>query len=141
MVILQFFADAGDDASGSSEKRPCARNLDWKEDGDALSIVAYVYYRGCGGELSDELVAQHTGQLIGNYMARLNEILVLAEMRRFGLQPYTIKIVNAQLPRPTSEPTVSKVPSLEIAVAPGGPSKLQIGCAQSVVASGEGNWC
>jgi hypothetical protein len=34
-------------------------------------------------------------------------------MELFGLQPWTIKIVNAQLPGPASLPTLNEVPSIQ----------------------------
>ena len=58
---------------------------------------------------------KHPKQLFGNYTLRLNEIAILDEMKKFGLQPYTIKVVNAQVP-PSGTPVLSKVPSLQIAI-------------------------
>jgi len=102
-------------AAAGDQKKPCALGLEYKEDGDAVSIVASVYFATCNPRDYGRFVQNGAGQLLGNYSARLDETLVLEEMKQFGLQPYTIKVVNAQVPH-TVVQTLSKVASLQIAI-------------------------
>lgn len=102
-------------AAVDDQKKLCALGFESKEDGDAVSIVASVYFANCNPRDFGRFVQNGAGQLLGNYSARLDETLVLEEMKQFGFQPYTIKVVNAQVPR-TVVQTVSKVPSLQIAI-------------------------
>jgi len=102
-------------AAVDDQKKPCALGFESKEDGDAVSIVASVYFASCNPRDFGRFMQNGAGQLLGNYSARLDETLVLEEMKQFGFQPYTIKVVNAQVPR-TVVQTVSKVPSVQIAI-------------------------
>jgi hypothetical protein len=102
-------------AAVDDQKKPCALGFESKEDGDAVSIVASVYFASCNPRDFGRFVQNGAGQLLGNYSARLDETLVLEEMRQFGFQPYTIKVVSAQVPH-TVVQTLSKVPSLQIAI-------------------------
>ena len=102
-------------AAVDDQKKLCALGFESKEDGDAVSIVASVYFANCNPRDFGRFLQSGAGQLLGNYSARLDETLVLEEMKQFGFQPYTIKVVNAQVPR-TVVQTVSKVPSVQIAI-------------------------
>lgn len=102
-------------AAIDDQKKPCALEFQYKEDGDAVSIVASVYFANCNPRDFGRFVQNGAGQLLGNYSARLDETLVLEEMKQFGFQPYTIKVVNAQVPHPVVQ-ALSRVPSLQIAI-------------------------
>jgi len=102
-------------AAVDDEKKPCALGFEYKEDGDAVSIVASVYFANCNPRDFGRFVQNGAGQLLGNYSARLDETLALEEMKQFGFQPYTIKVVNAQV-TDTVVQALSKVPSLQIAI-------------------------
>jgi hypothetical protein len=102
------------DAVPSTQQRPCALKLDYKDDGDSVSIVASLFFGVCDTEDSRQLAHNHPEQPLGKYSARLDESVVLEEMKQFGLQPYTIRVVSAQIPHPVGPPTFSNVPSLQI---------------------------
>lgn len=106
----------GKEVAAGDEKKVCALGLEYKEDGDAVSINASLYLGDCSDTSAWSRSAEsHPSQPLGNYLVRLDETIVLEEMKQFGLQPFTIKVVNAQLPHPDA-PAVSKVPSLQISV-------------------------
>jgi hypothetical protein len=104
------------DAAPSTQQTPCALKLDYKDDGDSVSIVASLFFGVCDTEDSSQLAHNHPGQPLGKYSGRLDESVVLEEMKQFGLQPYTIRVVSAQIPHPVGPPTFSHVPSLQIEI-------------------------
>ncbi len=76
----------------------------------SASIVFGAFDNNSG---SGPMMADHTKQYIGTYSLHPNESVVLQEMEQFGLQPWTIKIVNAQLPTSIGLPTINEVPSIQ----------------------------
>ncbi|OLB27617.1 MAG: hypothetical protein DMG41_19910 [Acidobacteria bacterium] len=95
-------------------EKPSAIKLVCKVDGDAVEITASVFFGPLGKTDDTPLSLQgHPQQKIGTYSPHLNESIVLHEMEQLGLQPWTIKIVNAQLPNPGTLPTVNEVPSIQ----------------------------
>ena len=104
----------GHEAGNSEKTEPSAIELVCKVDGDAVAITATAVFGpfdktgNMGGSLQG-----HPQQKIGTYSPHVNESIVLREMEQFGLQPWTIKIVNAQMPTPASLPTVNEVPSIQ----------------------------
>lgn len=97
-----------EDTADSKEKKPCAVNLELHEDGDAVSIAASLFFEACDPDHSLEWRQKHPGQAIRKYSMHLNETVALDEMKQFGLQPYTLKIVNAQIPNPAGPPPSAK---------------------------------
>jgi hypothetical protein len=88
--------------------------LAYHEDGDAVAITASVVFGAFDNNSgSDPMAADHPKQEIGTYSLHPNESVVLQEMGAFGLQPWTIKIVNAQLPTSIGLPTINEVPSIQ----------------------------
>jgi len=103
----------GHDAGNSEKNQPSAVKLVCKVDGDAVAITATAVF-GPFDKTDTSLSLQgHPQQKIGTYSPHLNESIVLREMEQFGLQPWTIKIVNAQLPTPVSLATLNEVPSIQ----------------------------
>jgi len=103
----------GHDAGNSEKTQPSAVKLVCKLDGDAVAITATAVF-GPFDKTDTSLSLQgHPQQKIGAYSQHLNESIVLREMEQFGLQPWTIKIVNAQMPTPASLPTLNEVPSIQ----------------------------
>lgn len=102
----------GHEAGNSEKTEPSAIELVCKVDGDAVAITATAVFGPF--DKTDTGVSRqgHPQQRIGTYSPHLNESIVLREMEQFGLQPWTIKIVNAQMPTPASLPTVNEVPSI-----------------------------
>jgi hypothetical protein len=88
--------------------------LAYHVDGDAVAITASVVFGAFDNNSgSDPMKADHPKQDIGTYSLHPNESVVLQEMEQFGLQPWTIKIVNAQLPTSAGLPTINEVPSIQ----------------------------
>jgi hypothetical protein len=88
--------------------------LAYHVDGDAVAITASVVFGAFDNNSGlDPMKADHPKQDIGTYSLHLNESVVLQEMEQFGLQPWTIKIVNAQLPTSAGPPTINEVPSIQ----------------------------
>ncbi len=82
--------------------------------GDAVAITASVVFGTFDNNPgSDPMAADHPKQDIGTYSLHSNEFVVVQEMEQFGLQPWTIKIVNAQLPTSAGPPTINEVPSIQ----------------------------
>ena len=103
----------GHDAGNSEKTQPSAVKLVCKVDGDAVAITATAVF-GPFDKTDMSLSLQgHLQQKIGTYSPHLNESIVLREMEQFGLQPWTIKIVNAQMPTPASLPILNEVPSIQ----------------------------
>jgi hypothetical protein len=93
-----------------------AVELEYKMNGDMVEITASVVFgpldeRGPNGSLEGR-----STQSIGTYSARLAESIVLDKMEDLGLQPWTITVVTAQLPHPTSLGNVSRVPSIQVEI-------------------------
>src|ERR1700721_321564 len=103
----------GHDTGNSEKPQPSAVKLECKVDGDAVAITATAVFGAF--DKTDTSLSQHGHPLqkIGMYSQHLNESIVLREMELFGLQPWTIKIVNAQLPTPISLATVNEVQSIQ----------------------------
>lgn len=100
------------EAGNAETTEPSAVELVCKVDGDAVAITATVVFGPFDKTDTSPLLKGHQQQKIGTYSPHLNESIVLQEMEQFGLQPWTIKIVNAQMPTPASLPTVNEVPSI-----------------------------
>jgi len=112
-----FFSPAlhqlpGDGARNPEKRKPSAVELVYKMDADAVAITASVVFGPFDPTDTSVSLQGHPKQEIGTFSSRLNESIVLREMEQFGLQPWTIKIVNAQMPGPTSLPTLNEVPSI-----------------------------
>ena len=103
----------GHDAGNSENARPSAIKLVCKVDGDAVGITASVVFGPFDQTDTSLSMEGHIQHAIGSYSLHLNESIVLREMEKFGLQPWTIKIVNAQLPTPAGLPTLNEVPSIQ----------------------------
>src|SRR5882762_6049926 len=88
--------------------------LAYHVDGDAVAITASIVFGAFDNNSgSGPMMADHPKQDIGTYSLHPNESVVLQEMEQFGLQPWTIKIVNAQLPTSAGPPTINEVPSIQ----------------------------
>jgi hypothetical protein len=98
-------------ASNPGKRRPSAVELACKMDGDAVAITASVAF-GPFDPTSVSLEG-HPKQEIGTFSSHLDESIVLRGMEQFGLQPWTIKIVNSQMPGPASLPILNEVPSIQ----------------------------
>lgn len=94
-------------------EKPSALGLEYKEEGDSVSVVASLYFGQPSGQIDD--ISKHPHQQIGNYSLHLEESVLLEEMKPFGVQPVTVKVVSARAPRSHIQ-AVSKVPGLQIAV-------------------------
>jgi hypothetical protein len=103
-----------EDALSTVQNMPCALRLEYKEVEDAVSVVAFLEY-SCPGSQEDTENGKHPRERLASYSLRLGQSVVLGEMRRFGVQPYTIQLVSATV-APSSVPTISKVPSLALQV-------------------------
>jgi hypothetical protein len=103
----------GRDAGSSEKNQPSAVKLECRVDGEAVAITATAVF-GPFDKTDTSLSLQgHPQQKMGMYSPHLNESIVLREMEQFGLQPWTIKIVNAQLSTPVSLATLNEVPSIQ----------------------------
>jgi hypothetical protein len=117
-IDSMFFFDpslhplSGHDAGDSEKTQPSAVKLVCKVDGDAVAITATAVFGPFDKTDTNISLQGHPQQKIGTYSPHLNESIVLREMEQFGLQPWTIKIVNAQLPTPVSLATLNEVPSI-----------------------------
>jgi hypothetical protein len=103
-----------EDALSAVRTLPCALRLEYKEEEDAISVVASLDYF-CPGNQQDTENVKHPKETLASYSLRLGQSVVLEEMRRFGVQPYTIMLVSATA-APSSVPTINKVPSLALQV-------------------------
>jgi hypothetical protein len=103
----------GHEAGNSEETEPSAVELICKVDGDAVAITATAVFGPFDKTDTSVSLRGHPQQKIGTYSPHLNESIMLREMEQFGLQPWTIRIVNAQMPTPASLPTVNEVPSIQ----------------------------
>jgi hypothetical protein len=102
--------------ANNGSARGSAIELEYKLNGDVVAISASVVFapldeRGPNGSLEGR-----STQSIGTYSAGLDESIVLGKMEDWGLQPWTIKVVTAQLPRPTSLGNVTRVPSIQVEI-------------------------
>jgi len=103
----------GQDFRDSEKTRPSAIKLLCRVNGDVVEITASVFFGPLGKTEPPLLLQDHPQQKIGTYSPHLNESIVLQEMEQLGLQSWTIKIVDAQLPNPGTLPTVNEVPSIQ----------------------------
>jgi hypothetical protein len=101
--------------TADAKKNPAsAFMLAYHVDGDAVAITASVVFGAFDNNSgSDPMTADHPKQYIGTYSLHPNESVVLQEMEQFGLQPWTVKIVNAQLPTSAGPPNINEVPSIQ----------------------------
>ena len=104
---------SGGDTLDSAKQHPSAIKLVCKTDGDSVVTVATLVFGPFDANGPTLDLASHPQQLLGTYSARLSESFVLEAMRQFGVRPWTIKIVNAQMPNPANLPTVNEVPSIQ----------------------------
>jgi hypothetical protein len=119
--------------AGNSEKtEPSAVELVCKVDGDAVTITATVVFGPFDNTDTRVSLQGHPQQKIGTYSPHLNESIVLRDMEQFGLQPWTIKIVNAQMPTPASLPTVNEVPSIQPEIPGKDREGYRVGVAQVI---------
>src|SRR6202008_1057974 len=101
-------------AADAKKNLASALMLAYHVDGDAVAITASVVLGAFDNNSgSDPMAADHPKQEIGTYSLHPNESVVLQEMGQFGLQPWTIKIVNPQLLTPIGLPTINEVPSIQ----------------------------
>jgi len=117
-IDSMFFSPAlhqlpGYGARNPEQRKPSAVELVCKMDGDAVAITASVVFGPFDPTETSVSLQGHPKQEIGTFSSHLNESIVLREMEQFGLQPWTIKVVNAQLPGPASLPTLNEVPSVQ----------------------------
>ena len=102
------------------ENRPeCAIELKYAISGDLLVITAAIYSGVTDlANANPDVLAKLPGQKVGEYSGRMGDSVTLSDMRKFGLEPVTLKIVSPEpdssAPRPK---TVSKVPSIQIDLA------------------------
>ena len=101
-------------AEATGQEKPTALGLEYKEDGDAVSFIASFYFGPPAARIDD--LYRHPHRQIGNFSLRLEESVVLEEMKPFGIQPVSIKVVSSRAPRSDIQ-VMSKVPGLQIAVA------------------------
>ena len=106
-------SEPGHEAGNVEKTEASAIELVCKLNGDAVALTATVVFGPFDIANSSPSLEGHATQKIGTYSLHLNESIVLQEMEQFGLQPWTIKIVNAQVPTPDSLPTVNEVPSIQ----------------------------
>jgi len=97
----------------AAKGKPSALGLEYKEDGDAVSVVASLYFDYSTAKIDD--LSKRPHQQIGSYSLHLEESVLLEEMKSFGVQPVTVKVVSARAPRSDIQAT-SKIPGLQIAV-------------------------
>jgi hypothetical protein len=100
-------------ARNPEKRKPSAVELVSKMDGDAVAITASVVFGPFDPTETSVSRVGHPKRDIGTFSSHLNESIVLREMEQFGLQPWTIKIVNAQMPGQASLPTLNEVPSIQ----------------------------
>jgi len=113
-----FFTSAlvplpSDHPAPSSANAPCALGLEYKQEGDLVSVVVSLYFGTLTG-FSDDLT-RHPAKQIGTYTLHLGESVTLQEMKTFDLQPYTLTLVTAEIPR-SNTPATSKVPGLQLTI-------------------------
>lgn len=109
-VLLPLSAE---NTGAPGKEKPCAVGMEIKDGGEVVSVIASLYFGALTAQMED--LSKHPHQPIGTYLLRLDESVVLEEMKPFGVQPYTIKLVTAAAPRSNTQ-TLSKVPSLQIAI-------------------------
>ena len=100
------------DTENAETAQPSALKLVCNLNGDAISITASVVF-GALDQNESPLLEGHSQQPLGAYSVHMNESIVLREMEKFGLQPWTIRMVNAQMTAPATLPGLNKVPSVQ----------------------------
>jgi hypothetical protein len=111
--FFDFHLLPGREAGNSEQSQPSAVRVVSKVDGDEVSFTASVIFGPFDQNDTNRSLEGHPQRSIGSYSAHLNESITLQSMEQFGLQPWTIKIVNAQLSGPASLPMVNEVPSIQ----------------------------
>ena len=101
--------------ANSKNRPPTALELEYKVEGDSVSITPLVFF----GEFDHdnlETLDKLPREKAGVYSGRMNESVTLWGMAQFGLEPLTLKIVSARLEASIRPETVSKVPSVQIQI-------------------------
>jgi hypothetical protein len=109
---LQPLPENSPEVAGSEQ--PTALGLEYKEEGDIVSVVASLYFGVSTARIDD--LSKHPHRQIGSFPLHLEESVVLGEMKSFGVQPVILKLVSARAPSSNIQ-VVSKVPALQVAVA------------------------
>ncbi len=118
-VSLSTFLDpalhqlAGQDTGNIEKPKPSTVLLVCNVEGNAVAVSASVVFGAIDQSDSDAFLRSNPKQQLGNYSLHLGESMELQEMEQFGLQPWTIRIVNAQLTDQGTLPIVSNVPSIQ----------------------------
>jgi hypothetical protein len=117
VVLDSMFFDLhqlpGYGARNLEKRKPSAVDLVCKMDGDAVAISAAVIFGPFDPTDTSVSLEGHPKQEVGKFSSHLDESIDLRGMEQFGLQPWTIKIVNAQMPGPASLPILNEVPSIQ----------------------------
>jgi hypothetical protein len=105
-------------AANSATGQPTAIKLSCEANGETIVVVGSVVFGSFDKDKKDVAASLegHPQESIGTYSASLDESFIMEKMSNFGLQPWTIKVVTAQLPRPMSFPIVNRVPSIQVEV-------------------------
>jgi hypothetical protein len=90
---------------------PESLQLDYAVDGSRVLVTAYLLFDQ--GDAQRRFDSHHK-QRLGVYSARLNESVSLADLRKAGFEPFTIKVVTAKPSTPTHPTLLSKAPSIRI---------------------------
>lgn len=99
-----------------SNNLPTAVEIECKLNGDAIAITTKVAF-GAFDKSGSTTTAGHPQQSLGDFSVRLNDSIVLEKMADYGLQPWSIKVVSAQIAGPVKLANVSRVPSIQIEIA------------------------
>ena len=93
-------------------RKPFALKLTSTTAGDEVELTATLAFGEIDKADTTYTLQNNPHQELGTYALHLNEAVVLRDMEQFGVQPWTIKIVNAQLPTPRTLPGQNLVPSI-----------------------------
>jgi hypothetical protein len=92
--------------------------LAFNEDENIVSVDARLHFDDCASLARRHSQSERFTHAIGKYALHLHEAVVLEEMKRFGVEPYTIRVVDSRDVNAHARPRViSKVPALQIAIA------------------------
>lgn len=106
----------GRDAGNSEQSPPSGVKVVSKVHGDEVAFTVSVIFGSFDTNDTNYSLEGHPQRSIGSYSAHLNESITLQAMEQFGLRPWTIKIVNAQLSGPASLPMMNEVPSIQLEI-------------------------
>jgi hypothetical protein len=104
--------------AGPGIRKPSAIKLEYKADGDMVTIAASAYYGEVDLKTTPISVETLESEALGSYSGKLNDSVTISAMEQAGLEPMTIKIVTAQTDNPYHPPTRSNAPSLRIDYSP-----------------------